>query len=143
MIEKMWFRLVGKAGSNRAGILVLVQRPVAILHAVGGVHQHRAAKIRILLELLDVKPVLAGPDLPVNMTQVVSHHVLAVLEELNRLAKIGTAVHPGKESFHDVPRPQIQAADAFNRLRMQKSFGIGHRWSVRLPWSGCRLKVVQ
>ena len=58
----------------------------------------------------------------------------AVLQEFDRLAEIRTAVHPRKKSFDDVPRPQVQPRYAFDRLRMQKSFGIGHRLSIRLPW---------
>ena len=61
---------------------------------------------------------------------------LAMLEKLDRLAEVRTAMHPGEESLDHVPGPQFQPGDAFDRLRMQKSFGIGHRGSVHLRARG-------
>ena len=68
------------------------------------------------------------------MAQVIAPHVFTVLHEFDTLAEVRTAVHAREEAFDDVTRPQLHAADALDRLRMQKSFGIGHRWLVRLLW---------
>ncbi len=61
-----------------------------------------------------------------GLAQVVTGHVLAVLAELDRLAEVWAAMHSRQESLDDMPRSQFQSGDAFNRFRMQKSFGIGH-----------------
>ena len=113
---------VGQAGGERAGVFVLVQRPAAVPHAVRDVDQQRAAQVRVFFELLDVQAVLPRPDLPVDVPQIVAGHVFAMLQELDRLAEVRTAVHPRKESFDDVPGPQFQPRDPLDRFRMQKSF---------------------
>ena len=106
--------------------------PAAVAHAARDVAQQRAAEVRVFLELLDVVAVLLGPDLPVDVAQVVAAGVLAVLAELDRLAEVRAAVHAGEEALDDVPRAEIEPGDPLDRLRMQKSFGIVHRGSVRL-----------
>ena len=71
-----------------------------------------------------------------SVTSVVTiavRDVLTVLAEFHGLAEVGAAVHPRQETFDDVPSPQVQTRDPFDRLRMQKSFGIGHRVLTRLP----------
>jgi hypothetical protein len=42
------------------------------------------------------------------MARIVAEGILAVLKELDRLAEIGAAVHPGKKSLHHVPRAEIE-----------------------------------
>ena len=110
--------------------------PAAVAHAGRDVDQQRAAEVGVLLELLDVVAVLLGPDLPVDVPQVVAAGVLAVLAELDRLAEVRAAVHARQEALDDVPGAQVQPGDPLDRLRMQKSFGIGHRGSARLLWWG-------
>ena len=79
---------IGQAHRDRAGVFVLVQRPAAVLHAVRDVDQQRAAEVGVFLELLDVVAVLLGPDLPVDVAQVVAGRVFAVLQELDRLPEV-------------------------------------------------------
>ena len=100
------------------------------------VDQQRGPQVRVFLELLDVVAVLLGPDFPVDVPQVVAGGVFAVLQELDRLAEVGAAMHARQKAFDDVPGPHVEPRDPRDRFRMQKSFGIGHRWSARLLWSG-------
>ena len=69
---------------RRDRVVALVQRPAAVLHAGRDIDQQAAAQVGVFLELLDVQPVLLGPDLPVDVAQVVARRVLAVLQELDR-----------------------------------------------------------
>ena len=94
-----------------------------------------ATHVRVFFELLDVQSVLPGPDLPVDVPQVVAGGVFAMLQEFDGLAEVGAAVHARQKTFDDVPSPQLQPRDPLDRFRMQKSFGIGHRSSVHPPWS--------
>ena len=54
------------------------------------------------------------------------------LQELDRLAEIGAAMNTRQEPFDDVTSAHLQMRDPPDRVRMQKSFGIGRHWSVRL-----------
>ena len=56
----------------------------------------------------------------------------AVLEELDGLAEVRAAVHPGQETLDQVLGAEIEPGDPLDRLRKQKSLGIVHRGSVRL-----------
>ncbi len=97
------------------------------MHAGRSVDQQLALQVGIFFILFHIHAVLAGPDLPIHMPQVIPRHVLAVLPKFDRLAEIGTAVEPRKEPFDDIACPQFQPGDPLDRFRMQKSFGIGHR----------------
>ncbi len=113
---------IREATSERASVFVFGERPAAVLHAVRNIHKHRATKVRLFLELLDIQAVLAGPDLPVHVAKVIATDVFAMLQELDRLAEVRAAVHPREEAFDHVPRPNFQPRDPFDRFRMQKSF---------------------
>ena len=93
-----------------------------------------AAHVRVFFELLDVVAILLGPDLPIDVAQIVADGIFAVLPEFDRLAEIGAAVQAGQKAFDDMPCPEVQPRDSLDRFRMQKSFGIGHRGSIRLLW---------
>ena len=74
---------VAEAGGDGAGVVVLVERPAAVVHRLADVHDERAAQVGLFLELLDVEAVGLGPDLPVEVADVVAGGVLAVLHELD------------------------------------------------------------
>src|SRR5207247_10997416 len=99
-----------------------VERPVAVGHAPGNIDHERATEVGLFLVLLDVEPVLAGPDLPIDVPQVVAGDIFAMLQELDGLPEVRAAVHPRKKSFDDAEGPNFQPRDALDRLRMQKSF---------------------
>src|SRR5205085_1138612 len=80
-----------------------------------------------------------GPDLPVEVTQVVARHIFAVLHELDAVTEERAPVHAGNESFDHVPGAQIQPGDARDCLRVEEASGVvvfcGH-------WSGYLLACV-
>src|SRR5262249_8179319 len=88
------------------------------------VHHQGAAQIGFFLELLDVELVGLGPDLPIEVADVVSRSVIAVLHELDRVPEEGTAVHAGDETFDHLASAQVQTRDAGDGIRMQKAARI-------------------
>ena len=72
-----------QAGGDGAGVVVLVQRAAAVVHRLADVDDEVAAQVGLCLVLLDVKAVGLGPDLPVEVADVVAGGVLAVLHELD------------------------------------------------------------
>ena len=58
-------------------------------------------EVGLLLVLLQVELVGLGPDLPVDVADVVAGHVLAMLGELDREAVVRAGVHARRRS----PRP--------------------------------------
>ena len=98
---------VGDAGSQRAAVLVFIERAISIRHAVGHVNQKCASEIRVFFELFDVQSVLACPDLPIHMAKVIAGGVLSMLPEFHRLSEIRTAMHSGQESFDNMSSSEV------------------------------------
>ena len=115
---------VGQAGGDGAAVVVLVQRPAAVVHRLADVDDQGAAQVGLFLELLDVEAVGLGPDLPVEVADVVAGGVLAVLHELDRVAEERAAVHAGDEALDDVLGAQVEPRDAGDRLGMQEAARI-------------------
>ena len=65
---------------------ILVQRSIAVTHAVGNVDKQRAAEVGVLLELLDIQAVLPRPDFPVHVAQVLGHEL-----EVGLMAQVAQA----------------------------------------------------
>ena len=74
---------VGETGGHRAGILVLAQRSVAVLHAVGHIDHQRAPHICIFFELFDYQPVGPCPHFPIDVPQIIATNVFAMLCKLD------------------------------------------------------------
>jgi hypothetical protein len=72
-------------------------------HARRTIDQKRATQIGLFFILFDNKAILTSPHFPVDMAQVIAGYVLPMLYELDRLAKVGTAMHPRQKAFYDVP----------------------------------------
>ena len=58
-----------------------------------------APQVGVFLVLLDVIAVLFGPHFPIDVPQVVAVAVLAVLQKLDRLPEVRTAMHAGEKCF--------------------------------------------
>jgi hypothetical protein len=65
-----------------------------------------------------MKLVGAGPDLPVDVAEVVAGDVLAVLGELDGDAVVGALVEPGDVAFDGEARGQVETLEASQRLRI-------------------------
>src|SRR5688572_29316592 len=83
----------------------------AIVHRLALIDDELAAQIRFVLEFLDEVTVGARKDLPVEITQVVTRRVLAVLGEFHREAVIRAAMNAVPKTFDDRPRPQLETAN--------------------------------
>ena len=125
---------IGDRNGQRAGVFEFIERARPVTHAAGNIDQQRRAEVRVFFVLLDVIAILLGPDLPIDVPQIVAGGVLAVLAKLDRLAEKGTAVDARQKSLDHVARAHLEPANPGDRLRMQKSFGIGHRASTRPLW---------
>ena len=86
-------------------------------------------EVGLFLVLLDVVPVAARVDLPVERRQIVAGQVLPVLGELDAEALVGAAMQPGQESFDHRPRLQLHGAQPRDDGRIQEpqlARGGGH-----------------
>jgi len=89
----------------------LVGWPGPEIHGGRGVEVDLAAVVGIVLKLFDVERVTPGPDLPVEVAEIVALNVLAVTGELRRVAEERAAVKPIEESLHDRPGQERQVFD--------------------------------
>ena len=48
-------------------------------------------------------------DFPIDMTQIVSRHILAMLSELDRKPVVGAAMRTGNITLNDLSSPHLQA----------------------------------
>ena len=97
------------------------------MHRIADVQDDVAAQVGFFLELLDVILVGLGPDLPVEMANVVAGGVFAVLHEFDAVPEERTAVHARDEAFDHEAGPQIEARNAGDRIRVQEA--------TRIIWS--------
>jgi len=107
----------------------LIELPRYVLHATAGVCPGR--NLPSLQAWIGPRTAAVALEERVDVAQIVSARVLAVLKELDRLTEVGAAVDAGQKSFDDVASAQIEPRDPTNGFRMQKSFGSGHRSSIR------------
>lgn len=125
---------IRQARSDGAGVIVLIERAVAVVHRIADIDDEMRPQIRLGFVLLDVEFVGFRPDFPVEMPKVVARRVVAVLDELDAVPEEGTLVHAGQETLDDLLRPQLQRRDTGDRLGMQKPTRIvfrfdGHFWT--------------
>ena len=100
------------------------------------VDQDVAVEVRLFLELLDVVPVAAREDLPVDGGQVVAVDVLPVLREFDAEAFEGAAMKPGEKAFDDRARLQLERAQARHDRGVEKPPFAGERDHVYIPLFG-------
>ena len=79
-----------------------------------------AIEVGLLLELLDVVPIAARVDLPVDRREIVAGDVLPVLGELDAESLERTAVQPGQKAFDDGPRLELERAEARDDRRIEE-----------------------
>ena len=82
------------------------------LHRLGRVEEDRRREVGLLFVFLDVEPVAAAVDLPVDVLGVVAGHVLAVLGELDREAVVGAGVHARDVALDQEPGLEVEPLEA-------------------------------
>ena len=86
-------RQIANAGREGCCVIEFVESRAAVGHAFGSIEQDGAPKVGVFFVLFDHQFVLSAKDLPVDVAQIISRGVLAVLHELDRLAKVRASVH--------------------------------------------------
>ena len=112
---------VRQAGGDRAAVLVLGEGAAAVAHRLADVHDQRRPQVGLGLELLDVKAVGLAPDLPVEVAEVVAADVLAVLDELDRVAEEPAFVHAGDEPLDHLLGAEVEPAGAGDCRRVEEA----------------------
>ena len=105
---------------RRARQVVLREPPRAVLHRLAGVNDEPRDEVGLLLVLLEVEPLGAAVDLPVDVLDVVAGGVLAVLRELDREPVPRAPVPPGEVALDELPRLQFEAVDAGENRRIRE-----------------------
>ncbi len=77
-------------------------------------------EVGFLLALLDVVPIAASEDLPVDQGRIVTVNVLAVFRELHAEPLEGTAMKAGEKAFDDRARLQLEGAQPREDRRVEE-----------------------
>lgn len=93
----------GQAGGGPTGVVEFAVGGEAELHRAAGIERHNRVEIRFLFELPDEVAVVAGVDLPVNLTNFVARSVLAMLGELATASLGGRPMFAGQKPVDDGP----------------------------------------
>ena len=131
---------IGQRRGEATGVAKLRHRaPLLKPHRATGVQQQIALQVGLFLVPLDVEAVRFTQGLPVQVAQGIALHVRAVLGEFNGKAVVGTAVQAGDESLDDESCYQVEASEARDDLRLEKSIGgIVRRHRRHFPAVGRR-----
>ena len=76
-------------------------------------------QVGLLFVLLDEEPIGTSVDAPVDVPDVVTGDVRAVVCELDTEALVGALVQSADEPLDDVTRPQLEALDLAENLRLK------------------------
>lgn len=93
---------VGQLGQSR--------RVASPLHGGRNVEHEHGPGIGLFLELFDDPAIGAPCDAPIEITQVITRHVGAMLRELNRKPLSGRPMETGNEAVHHPTGHQFQMA---------------------------------
>ena len=96
-----------RGGEHGAVFHLAHRRGAAVAIDALDIEQQMALEVGLLLEPLDVMPVAARVDLPVDGGQIVARQVLPVLGELDAEPLVRTAMQPRHESLDHRPRLQL------------------------------------
>ena len=103
---------VAERRGQARGVLELARPARPVRHRPADVDQQVTVEVGFLLELLDVVPIAAREDLPVDRREIVAADVLAVLGELDAEALERAAVEARQEAFDDRLRLELERAEA-------------------------------
>ena len=103
---------VRQAGGQDAAVFELGDAAAAKAHRLRHVEQHGEVRVGVRLVLLDVEPIGAAEQLPVDAPDVVSRGVPAMLGEVDRRAEVRRSVHTVDEAVDDRAGDQFEVAHA-------------------------------
>src|SRR6516162_685815 len=93
---------VGQRRGNILRILKLAEVLPLVPHAAGGVEEEMGPEVGLLLILLDEVPIGLAVGAPIDVADLVTGIVLAVLGELDAEALIGALVNAGEEALNEI-----------------------------------------
>ena len=115
-------RQVGQARGQHLAVVELGDRAAAVIHRAGHVEQQVQVGVGVGLEFLDVEPVGAREQAPVDAAHVVAGHVGAVLGEIDRHAEHRRAVQAADEAVDHAARDQFEVVDPGQHRRIDEAF---------------------
>src|SRR5262245_39857500 len=118
---------IGQRSRQIAGIIELTDAVRSVVHRGTGVDQEVTTEVGLLLILFDVITVKLGIGLPVDVADLISWHILAMLGELDAEAFIGARMEPRDESFHHIPSTQQESREFGERQRIEITRFIRHQ----------------
>ena len=115
----------------------------AVRHRFAGVEHEPAGEVGFVLELLEVVPVAAAKDFPVDVPHVIASHVFPVLGKFGRESLQAAAMSSGHRSLEPAPRLESQSTETGLECRVDQVVGfrhgrVGERLSVTVHWSAPR-----
>jgi hypothetical protein len=102
---------VDETGRHVAREIEFVDGMRAIAHGGAGVEQDQQLGIRFAAIALQIHALAAGEDIPIDVAQIVTRRVGAVLGELLAETEIGGAVQAGDEAVHDGLGDEVESVD--------------------------------
>ncbi len=111
---------VRKRRGKIGGVLDLPNVPRrCVLHRATRIHHDVRFEIRLLFVLLDVVAIGLTVNLPVNVFDLITGHVLPMLSELDAEAVIGTLVQACDEAFDDESCPKLHIREPRHNGRLK------------------------
>ena len=120
-------------------VLKLGHFAARITHRCAGIDEQMNLRIGVALILLDVQPICSSKQLPIEMTQVVARHVLAIGGKIHAETQVGRTVKTLHKSFNDGARGEFEVLNLHQNLRIYKAVlglfddGCAHRANLSVP----------
>jgi len=103
---------VCQAPGEHLPVLDFADTAAAEPHRLRHVEQHRKIRVGIRLVLLDIEAVGPRVESPVDAADIVAGDISAVLRKIYRRAEVRRTVHAVDEPVDNMPRNQLEIADA-------------------------------
>ncbi len=121
-------RQVGQGGGQACRVVELRPPGVGAAHRGAGVHEQVKVQVGVGVVFLDVEPVVAGVELPVEVAEVVAGGILAVRGELDAHPEVGAPVQAVHRPRHDRAGAQLDRLQAGEEHGVDQFSGVeGHR----------------
>ncbi len=90
-----------RQGRRQVGAILQLGDAIGfVAHRGGGIQKNVPAKVGFLLELLDIEPIGFAVYFPVDMTDIIPRHILAMFGEFHREAMIRAFVQANDETLN-------------------------------------------
>jgi hypothetical protein len=133
---------VTQSYGGQCGDIILASLSGSIAHRFTGIHEHPGDQVGLLFILLEVETLGTSEHFPIDVFEIVSGNIRAMLGELHGEAMAWAAVPAGQHPFHHLPGFQSQPLDTGEdrrfRLRLRMEYheadflleGVGLRYGL-------------